>query len=471
MGNKTWYITGTSRGFGRTWAISALERGDRVAATARDVSTLGELVTRYGDAVLPLELEVTSRAASFDAIGKAHQHFGRLDVVINNAGYGQFGFVEELSEAEARAQIETNLFGALWTTQAAIPLLRAQGGGHIVQVSSIGGVAAFPSLGIYHASKWALEGLTEALAAGVGMFGIRTTLIEPGGYATDWGGASAHRSTALPQYQPIRDALMASWAGMQQPAADAGGGGAGGCEADLNTDENNCGACFRTCEGPGVAFPMCKGGECVSICESGFVDINHPDKSMPDDGCEKPGLRVFLKEAPVEPIFGDDLSDADAACQIAASDAALEGEWRAWLVNSQSTPLTRFMPLPPNNVPFYRLDNELAAMSFTSFATNMGQLSNPINVNEFGQSLRMGEYVPVWIGATSGAGSGAHCNDWNEVPLGVPKVPFARFGNSNATTAAWANAGTVPCAVFDVDQQLVEPTMGRLYCFEQVPPP
>ena len=221
MGHKTWYITGCSRGFGRAWARAALERGDRVAATARDVSTLAELVTRFGDAVLPLELEVTDRAASVEAIGKAHQHFGRLDVVINNAGYGHFGFVEELSEAEARAQIETNLFGALWTTQAAIPLLRAQGGGHIVQVSSIGGVAAFPSLGIYHASKWALEGLTEALAAEVAMFGIRTTLIEPGGYATDWGGASAHRSTALPQYQPIRDALMASWAGMQQPAADA----------------------------------------------------------------------------------------------------------------------------------------------------------------------------------------------------------------------------------------------------------
>lgn len=221
MANKTWYITGTSRGFGKVWATAALKRGDRVAATARDVASLADLVAQFGDAVLPLALDVTDRAASFAAIAKAHQHFGRLDVVINNAGYGHFGFVEELSEDEARAQIETNLFGALWTTQAAIPLLRAQGGGHLLQVSSIGGVAAFPSLGIYHASKWALEGLTEALSAEVGMFGIRTTLIEPGGYATDWGGSSAHRSTAMPAYQPIRDAMGAQMAGVKQPSAEA----------------------------------------------------------------------------------------------------------------------------------------------------------------------------------------------------------------------------------------------------------
>ena len=220
MTKKVWYITGTSRGFGRAWAIAALQRGDQVAATARDVATLEDLVTQFGDAVLPIALDVTDRAGSFAAIEKAHRHFGRLDVVINNAGYGHFGFIEELTEAEARAQIETNLFGALWTTQAAIPLLRAQGGGHLLQVSSIGGVAAFPSLGIYHASKWALEGMTEALSAEVAMFGIRTTLIEPGGYATDWAGASAHRSTAMPLYQPIRDAMMASMAGASLPGAE-----------------------------------------------------------------------------------------------------------------------------------------------------------------------------------------------------------------------------------------------------------
>jgi NAD(P)-dependent dehydrogenase (short-subunit alcohol dehydrogenase family) len=219
--SKTWYITGASRGFGHAWATAALERGDKVAATARDTSTLKTLVETHGDAVLPVQLDVTDRAASFAALQQAHQHFGRLDVVVNNAGYGHFGFVEELTEDEARAQIETNLFGALWTTQAAIPLMRAQGGGHLLQVSSMGGAAAFPSLGIYHASKWALEGLTEALAAEVGMFGIRTTLIEPGGYATDWGGASAVTSTPTPEYQPIRDAMAARRAGAASPGAEA----------------------------------------------------------------------------------------------------------------------------------------------------------------------------------------------------------------------------------------------------------
>ncbi|MEV5527645.1 SDR family NAD(P)-dependent oxidoreductase [Streptomyces prunicolor] len=205
--SKTWYITGTSRGFGRAWALAALQRGDRVAATARDIGSLAELVDTFGDAILPIKLDVTDRTASQAALQNAHAHFGHLDVVVNNAGYGHFGAVEELSEVEARAQMETNFFGALWTTQAAIPLLRHQGGGHIVQVSSQGGVVAFPTIGIYHASKWALEGLTEALAAEVAGFGIRTTLIEPGGYETDWGGSSASHSDPNPLYQPIHDVV------------------------------------------------------------------------------------------------------------------------------------------------------------------------------------------------------------------------------------------------------------------------
>ena len=127
MTEKIWFITGTSRGFGREWAIAALERGDRVAATARDTATLDDLVEKYGDALLPIQLDVTDRDADFAAVKQAHDHFGRLDVVVNNAGYGQFGFIEELTEQEARDQIETNLFGALWVTQAALPFLRAQG--------------------------------------------------------------------------------------------------------------------------------------------------------------------------------------------------------------------------------------------------------------------------------------------------------------------------------------------------------
>src|SRR5579864_4627311 len=157
MPDRTWFITGTSRGFGREWAAAALERGDRVAATARDPRALDELVQQYGDALLPMALDVTDRGAVFDTVGRAHEHFGRLDIVVNNAGYGQFGFVEELTERELRDQIETNLFGALWVTQAALPFLRAQGSGHLLQVSSLGGLSAFPSLGIYAASKFALE--------------------------------------------------------------------------------------------------------------------------------------------------------------------------------------------------------------------------------------------------------------------------------------------------------------------------
>ena len=201
---KTWFITGASRGFGREWAAAALERGDRVAATARDTATLDDLVSTYGDSVLPIRLDVTDREADFAAVRQAHEHFGRLDVVVNNAGYGQFGMIEEVSEAEARDQFETNVFGALWVTQAALPILREQGSGHLLQVSSIGGISAFPNIGIYNASKWALEGLSQALAQEVADFGIKVTLIEPGGFSTDWGGASAKHAAANPAYDDFR---------------------------------------------------------------------------------------------------------------------------------------------------------------------------------------------------------------------------------------------------------------------------
>ncbi|KAA1397225.1 SDR family oxidoreductase [Aeromicrobium ginsengisoli] len=201
---KTWFITGTSRGFGREWAAAALGRGDRVAATARDTSSLDDLVDTYGDAIMPIALDVNDRDADFAAVAAAHQHFGRLDVVVNNAGYGHFGFIEEITESEARAQLETNVFGALWVTQAALPFLREQGSGHIVQVSSIGGISAFPMVGIYHASKWALEGFSQALAQEVADFGIRVTLIEPGGFTTDWAGDSAARSQTHPAYDEMR---------------------------------------------------------------------------------------------------------------------------------------------------------------------------------------------------------------------------------------------------------------------------
>ena len=207
MASKVWFITGTSKGFGRIWAEAALARGDRVAATARDVKTLAPLVERYGELVAAIKLDVTDKAAVDAAIAQAHDRFGRLDVVVNNAGYGLFGAVEEVSEAEARAQIETNLFGALWVTQAALPYMRAQRAGHIIQVSSIGGVNAFPTVGLYHASKWGLEGFSQSLAAEVAGFGIKVTLVEPAGYATDWSGPSAVRAEPLPAYDGAHAAI------------------------------------------------------------------------------------------------------------------------------------------------------------------------------------------------------------------------------------------------------------------------
>ena len=217
---KTWFITGASRGFGREWSIAALERGDRVAATARDTRTLDDLVEQFGGAVLPIQLDVTDREADFAAVQKAHEHFGRLDVVVNNAGYGQFGMIEEISEAQARDQIETNVFGALWITQAALPILREQGSGHILQISSIGGISAFPNIGMYHASKWALEGMSQSLAAEVAGFGIKVTLIEPAGYSTDWSGSSANHATKIPAYDDVRETALKGRASRQASPGD-----------------------------------------------------------------------------------------------------------------------------------------------------------------------------------------------------------------------------------------------------------
>jgi NAD(P)-dependent dehydrogenase (short-subunit alcohol dehydrogenase family) len=159
---KTWFMTGASRGFGREWTLAALDRGDRVVATARNPDTLQDVKERFPDTVLPLQLDVTDRSAVFAAVAQAVDHFGRIDVVVNNAGYGQFGMIEELSEAELRDQVETNLFGAFWVTQAALPFLREQGSGHFLQISSIGGISAFPNVGAYHSSKWGLEGFSQA---------------------------------------------------------------------------------------------------------------------------------------------------------------------------------------------------------------------------------------------------------------------------------------------------------------------
>jgi NAD(P)-dependent dehydrogenase (short-subunit alcohol dehydrogenase family) len=206
---KTIFITGASRGFGKLWAEALLQRGDKVVATARDLSTLDDLVTKYGDNILPLQLDVNDRAAGVAAVNKAKAHFGSIDVLINNAGYGLFGTVEETTEQEARGQIETNFFGLLWLTQAVLPVMRQQGHGHIIQVSSVLGHATLPVLGLYNASKFAVEGLSETLATEVKGFGINVTLIEPNGFATDWAGASSAQTVAMPEYDAVRAAFQA----------------------------------------------------------------------------------------------------------------------------------------------------------------------------------------------------------------------------------------------------------------------
>jgi NADP-dependent 3-hydroxy acid dehydrogenase YdfG len=185
--NKVWFITGASRGFGRVWADAALKRGDKVAATARNLTSIADLKSKYGDNVLTLELDVTKPGQAKAAVEQAHAHFGRLDIVLNNAGYSLVGTIEEASAEDVKAMYETNIFGTLAVIQAALPLLRQQGGGHILGTSSNVGHVVLPVVGYYCSSKWAFEAIHESLAAEVKDFGIKVTIIEPGAYATEFG--------------------------------------------------------------------------------------------------------------------------------------------------------------------------------------------------------------------------------------------------------------------------------------------
>src|SRR5258708_25179991 len=203
--SKTWLITGTSKGLGRAWAEAALLRGDRVAATARNLRDIEDLVEQYSEQIFPIRLDVTSSQDCFQAVNAAFEHFSGLDVIVNNAGYGLDGAVEEISEEEAPAIMDTNFFGALWITQAALPHLRKQGHGHILQVASLGGQVGFPGAGLYCASKWALEGMSEALSKEVRPFGIHVTIIEPGGFDTEWSKGSMHHARELPAYHQERE--------------------------------------------------------------------------------------------------------------------------------------------------------------------------------------------------------------------------------------------------------------------------
>lgn len=184
---KVWFITGTSRGFGRVWAEAALKRGDKVAATARKLSSIAVLNEQYGANVLTLELDVTNAGQVQQAVTKAYDHFGRLDIVLNNAGYSLVGTIEESSAEDVKAMYDTNIFGTLAVIKAALPLLREQGSGHIVGVSSNLGHVVLPVIGYYCSSKWAFEAIHESLALEVKQFGFKVSIVEPGAYATEFG--------------------------------------------------------------------------------------------------------------------------------------------------------------------------------------------------------------------------------------------------------------------------------------------
>jgi NAD(P)-dependent dehydrogenase (short-subunit alcohol dehydrogenase family) len=207
--SKVWLITGSSRGLGRALAEAVLAQGDRLVATARDPAQLADLAEHYGDRIRAVSLDVTDAQAANAAVQSAVEAFGRLDVLVNNAGYGDVGSIEDTSDAIFRAQIETNLFGVVNVTKAAIPVMREQAGGHIIQISSIGGRTNAPGIAAYQTAKWGVEGFSGVLAKEVGPLGIKVTIVEPGGFRTDWAGSSMTVRDSRPEYDATVGAMVA----------------------------------------------------------------------------------------------------------------------------------------------------------------------------------------------------------------------------------------------------------------------
>jgi NAD(P)-dependent dehydrogenase (short-subunit alcohol dehydrogenase family) len=224
--SQVFFLTGSSRGLGRQIAEAALAAGHRLVATARRPASLADLADRYGDQVLPVALDVTDPGAAAAAVAAGTEAFGRLDVVVNNAGYANLAAVEDITLADFRAQIEANLFGVVNVTKAALPVLRARGGGHIIQVSSIGGRLATAGLSAYQAAKWAVGGFSEVLAREVGPLGIKVTVLEPGGMQTDWAGSSM-------QVPPVSEPYQASVGAMARVHAELGSSAALGDPAKV----------------------------------------------------------------------------------------------------------------------------------------------------------------------------------------------------------------------------------------------
>jgi NAD(P)-dependent dehydrogenase (short-subunit alcohol dehydrogenase family) len=220
MTAQIWFITGSSRGFGRSLTIAALEAGDQVVATARTITALDDLVATYGERIHPVPLDVTDADAANSAVAAGLAAFGRLDVVVNNAGYANIAPVETADDADFRRQFDTNFWGTYHVSRAALPVLRGQGAGIVVQFSSIGGrVGGTPGLGSYQAAKFAVDGLTRVMAAEAGPLGVRFLVVEPSGFATDWAGSSM---TIHETAEPYR-ATVGVWAdriARMSPAGD-----------------------------------------------------------------------------------------------------------------------------------------------------------------------------------------------------------------------------------------------------------
>lgn len=198
--SQVWLITGSSRGLGRALAEAVLAKGHNLVATARNPAQLDDIKQRYPSSVLAISLDVTDEQSAEQAVKAAVERFGRLDVLVNNAGYGDVGSVEDTSLTDFRAQIETNLFGTIIVTKAALPLMREQGAGHIIQVSSVGGRIGPAGRAPYAAAKWGVEGFSEALSREVGPLGVKVSIVEPGGFRTDFAGASTTLREGRPEY-------------------------------------------------------------------------------------------------------------------------------------------------------------------------------------------------------------------------------------------------------------------------------
>lgn len=219
---KTWFITGASRGFGRELTVQLLTRGDRVAATARQPEQLDDLAAAYGDQLWRRRLDMTDTEQLRAVVDTAFTELDRIDVVVSNAGYGLFGAAEELTDAQIEHQLATNLTGPIQLARAMMPHLRAQGGGRIVQMASIGGQIAFPAMSLYHATKWGIEGFWESANAELAPFGIDVMIVEPGVARTDFGGSSAALGPVLDDYAAgpsgaLRDALAGRTSGPPAP--------------------------------------------------------------------------------------------------------------------------------------------------------------------------------------------------------------------------------------------------------------